>query len=175
MNINNNPLLIILDNKMSLDSFTADADWIRIKVKFPGKCIKCNKKLDPGIFCYWSRASKAILHEDCYQLRNSGQPQILSIDDDTNLPTGKFKKTLLNQNSNTLRKVNSKCIICSGVIDIHNVLIVKLSEIGDSRGDQEGSNYCAECMVNFNADKYELYKKEFMRKSQLQKKTKPIQ
>lgn len=155
---------------MSLDSFTADNDWIRIKVKFPGKCIKCNKRLDPGIFCYWSKASKAILHEDCYQLRNSGQPQISSIDDHTNLPAGKSKKTTLNLNSNTLRKVRAKCMICSGVTDIHNDLIVKLNEIGNNRGDHEGSSYCVDCMLNFNDDKYERYKKEFLRKIQLQRK-----
>jgi hypothetical protein len=150
---------------MSLDSFSTDGDWIRIKVKFPGKCIKCNKKLDPGNFCYWSRASKAILHEDCYQLGHSNKSQISPFNGDTNLPSFKSKKSIPKINSNTKKRVSTKCIICSDVIDIHNELIAKLGEIWDNKGEYEGS-YCVECMVNFDDVKYELYKKEFMRKIQ---------
>lgn len=148
---------------MSLDSFSADGDWIRIRVKFPGRCIKCNKKLEPGNFCYWSKASKAILHEDCYQLGTSDRPQIASYDGAKNLSLVISKKTLPTLNSKTTKDLGRKCIICSDIIDIDNELISKLSIIRDNGGDVDYS-YCAKCLVNFDDEKYELYKKQFMRK-----------
>ncbi len=41
------------------------SDWIRLMVKFKGKCIGCGKEIPPGEYALWSKSSKAIKHEKC--------------------------------------------------------------------------------------------------------------
>jgi hypothetical protein len=39
--------------------------WIRLLVKYRGKCATCGKDIQPGEYALWSRASKAIKHVSC--------------------------------------------------------------------------------------------------------------
>lgn len=39
--------------------------WIRLLVKYKGKCAVCGKEIPQGEYALWSRASKAIKHEKC--------------------------------------------------------------------------------------------------------------
>lgn len=39
--------------------------WIRLLVKYRGKCSVCGKEIPAGEYALWSRASKAIKHEKC--------------------------------------------------------------------------------------------------------------
>ena len=41
------------------------SDWIRLLVKFKGKCIECGKEIPVGEYALWSKHSKAIKHEKC--------------------------------------------------------------------------------------------------------------
>ena len=41
-------------------------DWIKISIKFSGLCLNCKKKLDSGEYGYWSKLSKSVLHQSCY-------------------------------------------------------------------------------------------------------------
>jgi hypothetical protein len=45
---------------------SATGDWIKISIKFSGVCLHCKKRLTSGEYGYWSKGSKSILHETCY-------------------------------------------------------------------------------------------------------------
>src|SRR5512144_1060011 len=40
-------------------------DWIRLLVKYKGKCAECGKEISAGEYALWSRSSKAIKHVKC--------------------------------------------------------------------------------------------------------------
>ena len=40
-------------------------DWIRLLVKYKGKCAQCGKEIPQGEHALWSRTSKAIKHIKC--------------------------------------------------------------------------------------------------------------
>lgn len=40
-------------------------DWIRLVVKYNGKCAECGKEMAVGEYALWSRSSKAIKHVKC--------------------------------------------------------------------------------------------------------------
>jgi hypothetical protein len=43
-----------------------ESDWIKLLVKFRGKCSSCGKFIKPGDYAFWSKISKSIKHLDCY-------------------------------------------------------------------------------------------------------------
>ncbi len=45
---------------------SATGDWIKISIKFSGVCLHCKKRLNSGEYGYWSKGSRSILHETCY-------------------------------------------------------------------------------------------------------------
>lgn len=40
-------------------------DWIRLLVKYRGKCASCGKEIPAGEYALWSRTAKAIKHVQC--------------------------------------------------------------------------------------------------------------
>jgi hypothetical protein len=50
---------------MDKDALSAN-DWIKISIKFSGLCSSCKKKLNSGEYGYWSKLSKSVLHQSCY-------------------------------------------------------------------------------------------------------------
>lgn len=40
-------------------------DWIRLLVKYKGKCAACGKEIPQGEYALWSKSSKAIKHIKC--------------------------------------------------------------------------------------------------------------
>lgn len=40
-------------------------EWIRLLVKYRGKCVQCGKEIPAGEYALWSKSSKAIRHEKC--------------------------------------------------------------------------------------------------------------
>ncbi len=48
------------------DILSATGDWIKISIKFSGVCLYCKKRLNSGEYGYWSKGSKSVLHESCY-------------------------------------------------------------------------------------------------------------
>jgi hypothetical protein len=42
-----------------------NGDWIRLLVKYKGKCADCGKEIPAGEYALWSRSSKAIKHMMC--------------------------------------------------------------------------------------------------------------
>jgi hypothetical protein len=41
------------------------SDWIKLLVKYKGKCTECGKEIPAGEYALWSRANKAIKHVKC--------------------------------------------------------------------------------------------------------------
>ena len=41
------------------------AGWIRLLVKYRGKCAQCGAEIKEGEYALWSRAEKSIRHEKC--------------------------------------------------------------------------------------------------------------
>ncbi|MGI0024374.1 MAG: hypothetical protein ACREA4_04420 [Nitrososphaera sp.] len=46
-------------------------DWIRLLVKYKGKCAECGKEIPQGEYALWSRTSKAIKHVKCESAESS--------------------------------------------------------------------------------------------------------
>ncbi|MCI0562545.1 MAG: hypothetical protein MN733_29010 [Nitrososphaera sp.] len=40
-------------------------DWIKLLVKYKGKCSQCGREINQGEYALWSRTAKAIKHERC--------------------------------------------------------------------------------------------------------------
>jgi DNA-directed RNA polymerase subunit RPC12/RpoP len=40
-------------------------DWIRLLVKYKGKCSTCGKEISAGQYALWSKSSKSIRHNEC--------------------------------------------------------------------------------------------------------------
>ena len=40
-------------------------DWIRLLVKYKGKCSICGKEISAGQYALWSKSSKVIRHAEC--------------------------------------------------------------------------------------------------------------
>lgn len=55
---------------------TEKSDWIRLLVKYKGKCAECGKEIPQGEYALWSRISKAIKHVKC----ESGRPSEIKSD-----------------------------------------------------------------------------------------------
>ncbi|MGD1835717.1 MAG: hypothetical protein ACPKQO_08335 [Nitrososphaeraceae archaeon] len=49
---------------------TSVSDWIKLLVKFKGRCNKCKKEIKPGDYAFWSRDLKAIQHITCHNSQN---------------------------------------------------------------------------------------------------------
>lgn len=43
----------------------SEPDWIKLLIKYKGKCQSCTKPISPGDYALWSRSSKQIKHLDC--------------------------------------------------------------------------------------------------------------
>jgi hypothetical protein len=165
---------------MNKEVILSISDWIKISVRFKGLCSSCKKRIDSGSYAYWSRLSKSILHDSCYeslfllpldmQKLNSinnedGHRSIkknkevetsknfaLTISDKVTKKDGKFKEE---------RKV--KCFICDRNIDFDNDLIKILLNLY-SNDLTANVMYCQYCLESFDKDVYEKYKKKFMSK-----------
>ena len=46
------------------------SDWIKLLVKFNGKCIVCGNLIKSGDYAFWSKISKSIKHLDCFTQNN---------------------------------------------------------------------------------------------------------
>jgi hypothetical protein len=151
-------------------------DWIKISMKFSGVCLYCNKKLNSGEYGYWSRVSKSILHESCYNsvfLSPSADIKELSLNGTSDSDINHNKTSHLDDGNNTASSRNNsniikkrerkiKCYICNTYIDFENDLILSLLKLCEKYNSNSEILYCYNCLENFNKDVYENYKKRFM-------------
>ncbi|HSF01294.1 MAG TPA: hypothetical protein VLA48_10425 [Nitrososphaeraceae archaeon] len=48
-----------------------ESEWIKLLVKFKGKCQLCEKQISAGDYALWSKSSKKIKHLDCNNNNNN--------------------------------------------------------------------------------------------------------
>lgn len=183
-------LLILLQmNKEGI--LSATGDWIKISIKFSGVCLHCKKRLNSGEYGYWSKGSKSILHETCYDSlffpfsvkkeSSSDNADLVTLDKSGNKTVGPKNKdgdidssSIGNSNNNDYgssssssvhgrkRAKNTKCFICSNYVDFDNDLIISLLKLAEGYNCNSDVLYCQDCLGNPSNGVYENYKKKFM-------------
>jgi hypothetical protein len=121
-------------------------DWIRLLVKYKGKCSACGKEISAGEYALWSKTSKAIKHTEC-----KAPPQAIT----------EKRRQDKNRQYKTAA-VNVYCFICG----------VRVSD--DNSGFEEEDDYgrqtisqayiCSRCLKDKNA--YQNYQHAFLEKIQ---------
>jgi hypothetical protein len=163
-------------------------DWIKISIKFSGICLNCKQRLNSGEYGYWSRISKSVLHEICYNslflqssiVKDSSDGVGNGVSNKNNIKTINFSSstlsnhnpadTLVNNNNddginNIKRRENkTKCFICDKYIDFNNVFIKYLLKLSEKYTSNLDVLYCFDCLENFTFDVYKNYKKKFLSK-----------
>ena len=130
-------------------------DWIKISIKFSGLCLSCKKKIDSGEYGYWSRLSKSVLHQSCYD--SLFLPQ--------RLPSSSILLSPKEVHSDSIVKKSgkkTKCFICSRQVDFNNELMMSLSRLCEKYTSNLDIIYCNHCLDGFNNDVYAEYKRRFM-------------
>jgi hypothetical protein len=120
-------------------------DWIRLLVKYKGKCSACGKEITAGQYALWSKSSKAIKHSECNTTTNSSQTV-----------TTEKKQVDMNRQRSMVAKVD--CFICSRPVARKDSEFVE----SDSYGKQSISqaSICNECLKDKNA--YQNYQYAFI-------------
>ena len=49
----------------------SEVEWIKLLVKFKGKCQSCENPISPGEYALWSKSSKKIKHLECKTNNNN--------------------------------------------------------------------------------------------------------
>jgi hypothetical protein len=119
----------------------SEPDWIKLLVKFKGKCQSCENPISPGEYALWSKSSKHIKHLDC---------KINNKNDTANEQVEKYSGLQL------------QCFLCKSV---NNISISLVNEFLYD-GSQENSIFlCKSCLENptsylsYNEIMYEKIKK----------------
>jgi endogenous inhibitor of DNA gyrase (YacG/DUF329 family) len=122
-----------------------DDDWIRLMVKYKGKCSACGKEITAGQYALWSKSSKAIKHSECNTTTTSSQTV-----------TTEKKQVDMNRQQSMAAKVD--CFICSRPVARKDSEFVE----SDSYGKQSISqaSICNECLEDKNA--YQNYQYAFI-------------
>lgn len=122
-----------------------DDDWIRLLVKYKGKCSVCGKEITAGQYALWSKSSKAIKHSECNTTTNSSQTV-----------TTEKKQVDMNRQQSMAAKVD--CFICRRPVARKDSEFVE----SDSYGKQSISqaSICNECLEDKNA--YQNYQYAFI-------------
>ena len=121
-------------------------DWIRLLVKYKGKCSACGKEISAGEYALWSKSSKAIKHSEC-----KAPPQA------TTEKRGRDKKR-----QHKTAAVNVYCFICG------------MPVAADNSGFEEEDDYCRQTISQASLcntcleDKsvYQNYQRAFLEKVQ---------
>lgn len=101
-----------------------ESDWIKLLVKFKGKCQSCDNPISPGEYALWSKSSKKIKHLNCKTNNN---------------------KTIATEQVEKYSGLQLRCFLCNTVDEIS---IHLLNEFLYHEG-QEGSIFlCKSCLEN---------------------------
>jgi hypothetical protein len=138
-------------------------DWVKISIKFSGLCLNCKKKIDSGEYGYWSRLSRSVLHQSCYD--SLFLPQRLPSSSPSPSSSSSLSSTPREAHSDSIvkkRDRKTKCFICSGQVDFDNELMKSLSGLCEKYDSNSDIIYCNRCLDGFNNDVYAEYKRRFM-------------
>jgi hypothetical protein len=123
-------------------------DWIRLLVKYKGKCSACGKEISTGEYALWSKSNKAIKHSEC-----KTPPQLAA--------TEKRDRNTNRQQKKTTAAVNIDCFICGIPVAANNPGFE-----ADDYGRQTilQAFICNRCLEDENA--YQNYQHAFLEKIQ---------
>ncbi len=118
-------------------------DWIRLLVKYKGKCSSCGKEISAGQYALWSKNSKAIKHSECKASPPATTTEKIDLDTNRQQPTA----------------VEVDCFICGRPVAGNNS-----SFEADDYGRQAISqaSICNGCLEDKNA--YQNYQHAFLEK-----------
>jgi hypothetical protein len=119
--------------------------WIRLLVKYKGKCAVCGKEIPQGEYALWSRASKAIKHVQCPEPAAAAVPA-----------GGKEEQTAV---ASTVLVQELKCFICGASAGCPSCSF----EQDCNRSVVSQACVCDRCMAD--KDAYENYQKAFLEKA----------
>jgi hypothetical protein len=148
--------------------------------------LHCKRRLNSGEYGYWSKGSKSILHETCYDSlffpysvkkeSSSNTTEAVTLDKTGNKTVspknkdGAIGSSNGNSNNNNYgnsvlgrkRAKNTKCFTCSNNVDFDNELIISLLKLAEGYNCNSDVLYCHDCLENPSNGVYENYKKKFM-------------
>ncbi|AIF84809.1 hypothetical protein NTE_02768 [Candidatus Nitrososphaera evergladensis SR1] len=115
--------------------------WIKLLVKYKGKCAVCGKEIPQGEYALWSRASKAIKHVKCevqLQQQKEGQRHDEAPEEETSLELKCF-----------VCGKNAGCATCSLEADCNRAIVSQAC-------------ICESCLSG--PDAYDRYQQAFLAK-----------
>ena len=171
---------------MKKEDILSIKDWIKISIKFSGTCSDCNKRIDSGVFGYWSKSSRSILHESCYislflsssDILNSNNidgggnhvhlPLSMNNNERNNKRLNIYESTIFNTNDKDSKGLinrqmkKKKCFICNAYVDFDNNLITYLLKLNEMDNIKSDNIYCYDCLENFSDEVFKKYQDKFM-------------
>ena len=115
-----------------------EPDWIKLLVKFKGRCQSCENSISPGEYALWSKSSKQIKHLDC------------KIND-----SKKTKKEKVEKYS----ELQLQCFLCKAV---ENIPISLLKEYLYHESQENSIFLCKSCLENHSS--YLIYHEKMYEK-----------
>lgn len=126
----------------------SEGHWIKLLVKYKGKCAVCGKEIPQGEYALWSRSSKAIKHVQC------AEPVSVAAEKE-----GRVAMQLAPAMQAVSAAPELKCFICG-----KNAGCPSCSFEQDcNRSVVSQACVCEQCMADQNA--YENYQKAFLAKA----------
>ena len=102
----------------------SEPDWIKLLVKFKGKCQRCKNPISTGEYALWSKSTKQIKHLDC---------KINNNNDTANEQVEKYSGLQL------------QCFLCKSV---NNISISSLNEFLSNESQENSIFLCKSCLEN---------------------------
>jgi hypothetical protein len=133
----------------------ANEHWIRLLVKYKGRCAVCGKEIPQGDYALWSRTSKAIKHTSCVESTSlqqevkaqAQQQQSMSEKDANN-----------NNNNDSIFSSELECFICGKNAGCSTCSL----EVNCNRVDVSQACICESCISV--PDVYANYQRAFLMK-----------
>jgi hypothetical protein len=119
-------------------------EWIKLLVKYEGRCATCSKEILAGEYALWSRSSKAIKHIECKAPTTTTGKR----DGDTNRP-----QPLVAQ---------LDCFICNRPIAYTNGGGFEVNDYDDRQALSQAC-ICNRCLEDKNV--YQNYQQAFLKKA----------
>jgi hypothetical protein len=131
-------------------------------MKFPGFCLICKQRVKSDEVGYWSKTTKSILHQDCYNLSGIHTIKNQNSFRNTTVQSQKNGESLLTEFI-TQRENKEKCFICSNKINFHDGLIMTLLKLERNIGNLD-TIFCSTCLSCSDTQIFEDYKHAFSNK-----------
>jgi DNA-directed RNA polymerase subunit N (RpoN/RPB10) len=118
-------------------------DWIRLLVKYKGKCSACGKEISAGQYALWSKSSKVIKHSECKTPQSA---------------TTEKRRADKNKQQPMIAEVD--CFICGRLVAQNDSRFEEVEDYGKHAISL--ASICNECLEDKNA--YQNYQHAFIEK-----------